>query len=332
LRPAPGCRRYWRPSVRVTTGTNGSTLAQNTSETVHDFTQTSYHLFTDKFLAFAFACFCTNAPTNLAHAGGASFSPPAFFSQPPPTRRPRLHPKPHIVDYTVLARNGRFSMAQKVVAIVGSYRKGGAIDSAVQAILAGAREHGAHTHAIYLTDQHLLFCTNCRRCTQAPGLQRGCCVQQDDLESILAEIDAADALVLGSPVNYWNATAIFRQFTERLLGATYWPWDRARPACARNTSPARPCWSPRLPCRLLHSHPHRGRARPAHHRQVPRHQARRNPLDWPRLQTARSALSRAPSPAPAASASPSPESLAVVILAQVTAPSFAAAPSVVILA
>ena len=139
-------------------------------------------------------------------------------------------------------------MAQKIVAIVGSYRKGGATDSAVQAILAGAREHGAHTHAIYLTDRHLEFCTNCRRCTQAPGLQRGCCVQQDDLESILTEIDAADALVLGAPVNYWNATAIFRQFTERLLGPPTGPGDRARPGCATNTSPAKLCWSARLPC------------------------------------------------------------------------------------
>ena len=120
-------------------------------------------------------------------------------------------------------------MAQRIVAIVGSYRKGGATDSAVQAILAAAREHGAQTHTLYLTDQHLEFCTNCRRCTQAPGLQRGSCVQQDDLQSILTEIDAADALILGAPVNYWNVTAIFRQFMERLLGYCYWPWGQAAP-------------------------------------------------------------------------------------------------------
>jgi multimeric flavodoxin WrbA len=120
-------------------------------------------------------------------------------------------------------------VAQKVVAIVGSYRKGGAIDSAVQAILAGAREKGAQTHSLYLTDQHLEFCTNCRRCTQAPGPQRGSCVQQDGLQSILTEIDAADALILGAPVNYWNVSAIFRQFMERLLGYCYWPWGQAAP-------------------------------------------------------------------------------------------------------
>jgi multimeric flavodoxin WrbA len=120
-------------------------------------------------------------------------------------------------------------VSQKVLAIVGSYRKGGTIDSAVQAIMAGARENGAETHTLYLSDQHLEFCTNCRRCTQVPGLQRGICVQQDDLQSILTEIDAADALILGAPVNYWNVSALFRRFMERLLGYCYWPWGQGAP-------------------------------------------------------------------------------------------------------
>jgi NAD(P)H-dependent FMN reductase len=121
-------------------------------------------------------------------------------------------------------------MSKKIVAIVGSYRKGGTIDTAVEAILAGAREKGAKTHTIYLTEQHIEFCTNCRLCVQAPGLERGKCAQQDDLEPILQEIEAADAVVLGSPVNCGNATAIFRRFLERLLGCTYWPWGRPAPS------------------------------------------------------------------------------------------------------
>lgn len=120
-------------------------------------------------------------------------------------------------------------MTRKVVAIVGSYRKGGTIDAAVQAILEGAREKGAETHTVYLREKHLEFCTNCRRCTQVPGGLRGQCVQADDLDSILQEIDAADAIVLGSPVNCWNLTALFRQFMERLVGYVYWPWGANGP-------------------------------------------------------------------------------------------------------
>ena len=129
-------------------------------------------------------------------------------------------------------------MGRKVVAIVGSYRKGGTVDTAVQAILEGAREKGAETQTIYLTERRVEFCNNCRRCTQAPGLQRGQCVQQDDLQAILDELDAADAIVLGSPVNFWNVTAIFRRFMERLLGCAYWPWGMLSPQ-PRSTLPRR---------------------------------------------------------------------------------------------
>ena len=128
-------------------------------------------------------------------------------------------------------------MARKVVAIVGSYRKGGTIDTAVQAVLAGAREHGAETQTIYLTDQHIEFCKNCRACTQTPGAEGVRCGQEDDLELMLREIEAADAVVLASPVNYYNVTAIFRNFLERLLGFTYWPWGQNGPALRSKAQP-----------------------------------------------------------------------------------------------
>lgn len=124
-------------------------------------------------------------------------------------------------------------MGRKIVAIIGSYRKGGTTDLAVEAILEGAREKGAETHTIHLTGQHLEFCTNCRQCMQTPGPERGKCKQQDDLEPMLAEIAAADAIVLGSPVNLGNVTAIFRRFMERLIGAGYWPWGQLAPSARK---------------------------------------------------------------------------------------------------
>lgn len=120
-------------------------------------------------------------------------------------------------------------MGKKIVAVTGSYRMGGTTDSAIEAILAGAREKGAETHTIHLTDCHLEFCTNCRECMQTPGPERGKCIHQDDLESILTEIEAADAVVLGTPVNMGNTTAIFRRFMERLVGSAYWPWGQMAP-------------------------------------------------------------------------------------------------------
>jgi multimeric flavodoxin WrbA len=120
-------------------------------------------------------------------------------------------------------------MTKKVVAIVGSYRKGGTMDTAVDAVLEGARERGAETEKIYLLDQHIEYCRNCRTCTQQKSLVRGDCVIQDDMVAILAKIHGADAIVLGAPVNYFNVTAVFRTFLERLLGAAYWPWGQLSP-------------------------------------------------------------------------------------------------------
>jgi multimeric flavodoxin WrbA len=128
-------------------------------------------------------------------------------------------------------------MSARVVAIVGSYRSDGVTDRAVEAVLEGARELGAQTQTFHLTEQHIEFCSNCRECTQQPGVERGPCKQQDDLEAMLKEIDAADAVVLASPVNYYNVTAIFRRFLERLLGFAYWPWGQNRPAMRNKLKP-----------------------------------------------------------------------------------------------
>jgi len=112
----------------------------------------------------------------------------------------------------------------KIVAIVGSYRRGGTTDSAVDAVLDGARKGGAEISKIYLIDRHIEFCDNCRHCTQQDGLQRGSCPKEDDVDWILRQTEEADGLVLGAPVNFFNTTAIFRQFLERLVGYVYWPW------------------------------------------------------------------------------------------------------------
>ena len=118
---------------------------------------------------------------------------------------------------------GRQAM-RRVVAIMGSYRRGGVTDTAVDAVLEGARGAGAETSKIYLIDQHIEFCRNCRACTQEGGMARGRCVIEDDVDWVLRQVESADALVLAASVNYYNATAIFRQFLERMIGYMYWPW------------------------------------------------------------------------------------------------------------
>lgn len=130
-------------------------------------------------------------------------------------------------------------MSTKIVAIVGSYRQDGVTERAVEAVLEGARARGAETRKFLLRETPLEFCTNCRTCTQAPGEARGRCAQQDGLEEILSAVEAADAVVLASPVNYYDATALFRRFLERLLGYTYWPWGQNAPKLRSKQRPRR---------------------------------------------------------------------------------------------
>ena len=117
----------------------------------------------------------------------------------------------------------------KILALVGSYRKGGSTDSAVDEILAAARGAGAETAKIYLIDKKLEYCTNCRACAQKEGGDPGRCVLDDDLEGIMDGIAGADALVLASPVNVGTVTAVMKTFLERLVCCAYWPWGQPAP-------------------------------------------------------------------------------------------------------
>jgi multimeric flavodoxin WrbA len=117
----------------------------------------------------------------------------------------------------------------KITAILGTYRKGGVIDSAVDEILAAARQAGAETSRVYLIDRHIEFCTNCRTCTQQEGDRRGQCPIADDMNALLDEIERSDAFILASPMNFWTVTALIKRFIERLICFAYWPWGKAGP-------------------------------------------------------------------------------------------------------
>jgi multimeric flavodoxin WrbA len=122
----------------------------------------------------------------------------------------------------------------KVIAILGTYRKGGVIDVAVNEVLAAAKEAGAEATKIYLIDQRIAFCVNCRTCTQQQGPGRGRCPIDDDMSAILEEIERSDAIILASPMNFWTVTAVMKRFIERLVCFAYWPWGKAGPKM-RNT-------------------------------------------------------------------------------------------------
>ena len=131
-------------------------------------------------------------------------------------------------------------MSKKIIGIVGSYRKGGITDQAMDAVLQTAQEAGAQIDKVYLVDKHIEFCTNCRVCTQdEPEKMRGTCVLDDDMNEILSKIEHADGLILAAPINFYQATAIMKKFIERLIVYAYWPWGNKSIPRQRIKKPAK---------------------------------------------------------------------------------------------
>jgi multimeric flavodoxin WrbA len=88
----------------------------------------------------------------------------------------------------------------KVLAVVGSPRKNGLSSALSDSALEGAREAGATTEKIFLSDFDMDACQDC--------IQLGCyddqqCTFADDFEEVSERMDAADALVVATPV-YWG--------------------------------------------------------------------------------------------------------------------------------
>ncbi len=106
-------------------------------------------------------------------------------------------------------------MAPLIVGLSGSPRAGGNTDDAVQAVLACLQdEHGLETEFVALSGIHLERCRGCRQCMT---LNR-CANTEDDLGKVLAAIEPASGLVIGSPVYWWSPPGLFKDFMDRTHG------------------------------------------------------------------------------------------------------------------
>jgi NAD(P)H-dependent FMN reductase len=113
----------------------------------------------------------------------------------------------------------------KILAICGSYRDGGSTDQLLTAAAEGCRETGAEVELVFLRNQDIRFCSNCRACTQAAGSDPGSCAIDDAMPGLIQRIEQAEGLILASPHNFFNITALMRCFLERLICYAYWPWS-----------------------------------------------------------------------------------------------------------
>jgi len=101
---------------------------------------------------------------------------------------------------------------KKVVVLLGSPRKKG--NSAILAakVAAGAKAAGADVETFYLHGMDIQPCTACDACQ---GKDAKGCVVQDDMQALYPKLRQAHALVLASPVYWFNMSAQMKLFMDR---------------------------------------------------------------------------------------------------------------------
>ena len=105
----------------------------------------------------------------------------------------------------------------KVMAFNGSPRKEWNTATLLEKALAGAASQGAETELIHLYDLSFRGCVSCFSCKTRGGKSYGKCAEKDELTPVLAKIEEADGIILGSPIYLGTVTGETRPFMERLL-------------------------------------------------------------------------------------------------------------------
>jgi multimeric flavodoxin WrbA len=105
----------------------------------------------------------------------------------------------------------------KIIAINGSPRKKWNTATLLENCLNGAASAGAETELVHLYDLSFKGCISCFSCKKRDGKSYGRCAVKDDLTPIFERVEAADGLILGSPIYLGTVTGEMRSFFERLI-------------------------------------------------------------------------------------------------------------------
>jgi multimeric flavodoxin WrbA len=109
----------------------------------------------------------------------------------------------------------------KILAVVGSPRKGGNTDLLVSRIAEGARAADAQVEVVRLGELRIRECDGCHACWKGRP-----CSKKDDMLAIYPKIDASEAIVFGTPVYWYGPTALMKAFIDRFV---YFNCERNRP-------------------------------------------------------------------------------------------------------
>jgi multimeric flavodoxin WrbA len=104
----------------------------------------------------------------------------------------------------------------KLMAFVGSPRKGGNTDILIDKVIEGAKSKTkVEVEKIYLYEANIKYCTGCGLHTVLKGSKE--CPLDDDMKGILMRMEQADAFILGSPNHGRTISAAMTNFIARMM-------------------------------------------------------------------------------------------------------------------
>lgn len=125
-------------------------------------------------------------------------------------------------------------MSAKLLAFVGSPRKGGNTDVLVDEAMDAFREAGGETEKISLNSLNIKPCQGCFACMPGDGLD-SVCIQRDDMTELYEKMFAADAIIWATPIYMWSPTAQMKTFLDRLFPLG--DYQKTRWRCALDKKP-----------------------------------------------------------------------------------------------
>lgn len=105
-------------------------------------------------------------------------------------------------------------MNKKVLIISGSPRKGGNSDILCDEFMRGAKESGNDVEKIFLRDKKVAPCNACYFCRDNGN---GQCAIKDDMCEILDKMQAANTIVMSSPVYFYSIDAQMKALIDRCV-------------------------------------------------------------------------------------------------------------------
>lgn len=101
----------------------------------------------------------------------------------------------------------------KILALMGSPRKGGNTDLLIDEVLSGAETIGHQGEKLCLYDLNITACTDCRNCSTGDLT----CTIEDDMIDIYPRIESSHVIIFGTPLYWYGPSGPMKLFMDRML-------------------------------------------------------------------------------------------------------------------